>query len=78
MYVENKLLNNRFQNKHNVIILVFIRWIESKPNKDDTIGICWCKDVDLEVIPRWHAFAYLCILLGIIKLYLKVKRKMGT
>jgi hypothetical protein len=34
--------------------------------------------VDLEAIPRWHAFAYLCTLLGIIKLYLKVKRKMGT
>jgi hypothetical protein len=32
-------------------------------NGDDTIRTCWHGDVDLEVVPRWHAFAYLCILL---------------
>ncbi len=33
-------------------------------NKEDTIGACWHGDVDLEVILRWHASAYLCTLLG--------------
>jgi hypothetical protein len=33
-------------------------------NEEDTIGVHWHGDVDLEAIPRWHAFAYLCTLLG--------------
>ncbi len=78
MYVEDNMLKIRFQNKHNVKILVFTRWIESKPNNDDTIGICWCKDVDLEAIPRWHAFAYLCTLLGYYKIIPQNNMKNGN
>ncbi len=33
-------------------------------NEGDTIKACWHGDVDLEAITRWHAFAYLCSLLG--------------
>jgi hypothetical protein len=33
-------------------------------NKEDTFGAHWHGDVDLETIPRWHASAYLCNLLG--------------
>jgi hypothetical protein len=33
-------------------------------NEEDTIGAHWHGDVDLEVVPRWHTFAYLCTLLG--------------
>jgi hypothetical protein len=33
-------------------------------NQEDTIGAHWHGDVDLETIPRWHAYAYLCTLLG--------------
>jgi hypothetical protein len=33
-------------------------------NEEDTIGALWHGDVDLEVIPKWHAFVYLCTLLG--------------
>ncbi len=78
MYVEDNILKNRFQNKHYVRILVFIRWIESKPNKDDTICICCCKDVDLEVIPRWHAFTYFSTLLGYYKIIPQSNMKNGN
>jgi hypothetical protein len=33
-------------------------------NKEDTIKAQLHGDMDLEVLPRWHTFAYLCILLG--------------
>jgi hypothetical protein len=33
-------------------------------NEDDTTWAHWHGDVDLEEIPRWHAFAYFCTLLG--------------
>jgi hypothetical protein len=33
-------------------------------NEEDTTRASWHGDVDLEVIPGWHAFAYLCTLLG--------------
>jgi hypothetical protein len=33
-------------------------------NKEDTTGALWHDDVDLEIIPGWHASAYLCTLLG--------------
>ncbi len=33
-------------------------------NEEDTTRACWHGNVDLEVILRWHAFAYLCSLLG--------------
>jgi hypothetical protein len=32
--------------------------------EENTIKARWHGDVDLEVVPRWHAFAYLCTLLG--------------
>jgi hypothetical protein len=34
--------------------------------------------VDLEAIPRWHAFGYLCILLGYYKIIPQSNMKMGT
>ncbi len=33
-------------------------------NKEDTIKARWHGDVDLEVVPRWHASTYYCTLLG--------------
>ncbi len=33
-------------------------------NEEDTNRACWHGDVDLEVVPRWHFFAYLCTLSG--------------
>jgi hypothetical protein len=33
-------------------------------NEEDTIGAHWHGDVDLEAIPRWHAYAYLYTILG--------------
>jgi hypothetical protein len=33
-------------------------------NEEDTIRVHCHGDVDLEVIPRWHASTYLCTLLG--------------
>ncbi len=33
-------------------------------NKEDTTRVIWHGDVDLEALPRWHAYAYLCTLLG--------------
>jgi hypothetical protein len=33
-------------------------------NEEDTTNARWHGKVDLEVVPRWHAFAYLCTLLG--------------
>ncbi len=32
--------------------------------EEDTTSARWHGKVDLEVMPRWHAFAYLCTLLG--------------
>ncbi len=32
--------------------------------ENDPIGARWHGEVDLEVVPIWHAFAYLCTLLG--------------
>ncbi len=36
-------------------------------NKLDTTRAHWHGDVDLEVVLGWHAFAYLCTLLGCYK-----------
>jgi hypothetical protein len=33
-------------------------------NKEDTVKARWHGDVDLEVVPRWHASTYYCTLLG--------------
>ncbi len=33
-------------------------------NGEDTTRAHWHGDVDLEAIPRWHASAYFCTLLG--------------
>jgi hypothetical protein len=33
-------------------------------NEEDTIDARWHGEVDLEVVPGWHAFSYLCTLLG--------------
>jgi hypothetical protein len=33
-------------------------------NEEDTIGVCWHGDVDLEALLGCHAYAYLCTLLG--------------
>ncbi len=33
-------------------------------NEENTIGAQWNGEVDLEVVLRWHASAYLCALLG--------------
>jgi len=33
-------------------------------NEEDTTEVRWHGDVDLEVVPDWHAFAYLCTLFG--------------
>jgi hypothetical protein len=33
-------------------------------SEEDTIGARWHGDVDLEAMLGWHAFAYLCTLLG--------------
>ncbi len=33
-------------------------------SEEDTIGARWHGEVDLEAILGWHAFAYLCTLLG--------------
>jgi hypothetical protein len=33
-------------------------------NEEDTTCAKWHGEVDLEAMPRWHAFAYMCILLG--------------
>ncbi len=33
-------------------------------NEEDTTKARWHGDVDLDVIPRWYASAYLCTLLG--------------
>jgi hypothetical protein len=41
-----------------------LRWNPSF-NEEDTIRACWHGDGDLEVILGWHAFAYLCTLLGL-------------
>jgi hypothetical protein len=36
-------------------------------NKEDTTGVHWHGDMDLEVVPEWHAFTYLCTLLRCFK-----------
>jgi hypothetical protein len=33
-------------------------------NEEDPTGARWHGEVDLEVVPRWHASAYMCTLLG--------------
>ncbi len=33
-------------------------------NDKDTTKVNYHGDVDLEVVPRWHASRYLCVLLG--------------
>ncbi len=33
-------------------------------NEEDTTRAHWHGDVVLEIIPRWHVYAYLCTLLG--------------
>ncbi len=38
--------------------------LDPSSSKEDTIKAQWHGDMDLEVLPRWHTFAYLCILLG--------------
>jgi hypothetical protein len=32
-------------------------------SKEDTTKARWHGDVDLEVVPRWHAYAYMCTIL---------------
>ncbi len=41
-------------------------------NKEDTIRARWHGDVDLETLSRWHAYAYLCTLLGCFKDVLEI------
>jgi hypothetical protein len=36
-------------------------------SEEDTIGARWHGKMDLEAIPKCHAFVYLCILLGCFK-----------
>jgi len=36
-------------------------------NEKDTTKVHYHGDVDLEVVPRWHASNYLCVLLGYCK-----------
>ncbi len=33
-------------------------------NEKDTTKVHYHGDIDLEVVPRWHASSYLCVLLG--------------
>jgi hypothetical protein len=33
-------------------------------SEEDTIGAKWHGEVNLEVVQGWHAFTYMCILLG--------------
>jgi hypothetical protein len=33
-------------------------------NEADTTRVHWHGDVDLKAIPRWHAYVYICTLLG--------------
>ncbi len=33
-------------------------------NEKDTMGACWHGDVNFKAIIGWHAFAYVCSLLG--------------
>jgi len=40
-----------------------VNWSPSS-NEGNTIGVHWHKDTNLEVVPTWHALAYLCIMLG--------------
>jgi len=40
-----------------------LNWNPSS-NEEDTTGAHWHGDVDLEAIPGWHAFIYMCALLG--------------
>ncbi len=39
-------------------------WVETQVPMKRYHRACWHGDVDLEVVPRWHASAYLCTLLG--------------
>ncbi len=38
--------------------------MEPKFFEEDTIGVKWHGEVDLEAMPGWHASTYMCILLG--------------
>jgi hypothetical protein len=40
-----------------------LNWSPSS-NEENTIGVHWHKDANLEVVPTWHALTYLCIILG--------------
>jgi hypothetical protein len=44
---------------------------------EDTTGAKWHGEVDLETIPKGHAFAYLCTLLGCSRMYLKATWVVG-
>jgi hypothetical protein len=33
-------------------------------NEENTIGVHWRKDENLEVVPTWYTLAYLCTMLG--------------
>ncbi len=46
-------------------------------NEEDTIGVWLHNDMDLEVILRWYAFAYLCTLLGCFQVVPQVKPRSG-
>jgi hypothetical protein len=41
-------------------------WLSQNPSfsEEDTIGAKWPVKVDLEVVPQWHVYVYLCTLLG--------------
>jgi hypothetical protein len=36
----------------------------SNSSKEDTIGVWWHGDVDLEGILRWNVYTYMCTMLG--------------
>lgn len=72
MYVEDNILKNRFQNKH-LEYWCLLDGLNQNPTR-----ICCCEDVDLEVIPRWHAFTYFCTLLGYYKIIPQSNMKNGN
>jgi hypothetical protein len=41
-------------------------------NKEDTIGLWWHGDVDLERVLRWHVYTYMCTMLGCFREVLQV------
>jgi hypothetical protein len=40
-------------------------------------GACWHGDVDLQVVPRWHASTHMCTLLGCFKDIFKISVGVG-